>query len=525
MCGIVGIVGAAASEAGLRDMLGRIAHRGDPDGGGQRWVGPGAALGANRLAIVDPAGGRQPFRSPDGAVSVFNGEIYNHEELRAELMETWRFRSTCDSEVVLAAWSRWGDGMLHRLRGMWALAIYDPTTGALVLARDPLGIKPLYVAEQWGTTWFGSELKAFTGLPAAEIQSLPPGAIRRDGVRRYWCLPPFATGPHGVEAEREVAAALLDGVRSHLPAPGVPLACLLSGGIDSSTVVTLASRLHAGPVEAWTLAAPGAPSADLAAARELCAHLGVPLRVVSPSVEELGEHYLRQGVRMVETWEPALVRNAVSYHFLCRAVRGAGHKLALSGEGADELFGGYDYLRPMGPAEREEAIRASLSEVHRTYLQMADRASMAATLEVRVPFLDARVVERCVPLPPEARYRDGTNKWALRAAFPEWIPPSIRARAKIGMNGGAGYGSNDPGEGIYHQVVAARYAAEPTHHARDLDLATTLGTRFGVDVGNCEELHNFARFVEAGFHRLAGSERRPRLNVSPGRAASRSELP
>ncbi len=515
MCGIVGVVGPGASDVVLRSMLETIKHRGEPEGFGERWIGPGAGLGTNRLAIVDPAGGRQPFTSPEGLVCVVNGEIYNHNSLRVELEGAWRFRGRCDAEVILAAWLRWGTDAFARLRGMWAVAIYEPRTRSLVLARDPLGVKPLYVTQRAGTTWFGSELKCFCGVDADTIHEVPPGSYLDGAASTYWTIPDASTeGEDEAYARRVVSTTLREAVSAHLPEAGVPVACLLSGGIDSSTVLALASVEHEGPVEAWTLAAPGSPSSDRAAAEHMCGHLGVQLTTVSPSAEELGAFYLASGVSVTETWEPALVRNAVSYHFLCRAVRAAGHKFALSGEGADELFGGYDYMRRLGQPAREVAIRESLVEVHRTYLQMADRSSMAATLEVRVPYLDVVVVDRCVRLGPRARYRDGVNKWALRNAFPDLIPETIRTRAKVGMNGGAGYGSNDPGDGIYHAAVQAQYARHRDLHAADAEVASTIGQRFGVSMRNDEEVYNFARYVEAGFHRLRGADRRPRLNTS-----------
>jgi asparagine synthase (glutamine-hydrolysing) len=516
MCAIGLVIGPGATEEALLAMLRRMAHRGDSEHLAERWSGPGAVLGANRLAIVDPAGGAQPFRSPDGLVlCVSNGEIYNHAALRGELAP-YPFTSRCDTEVLLAGYLRWSERVVDHLRGMYAFAIVDLRGGRVrwLLARDPLGIKPLYLAQAGGTLHVASELKAFHGTAFDSVRALPPGTLWFDGAEQTrWQVPAFATRSVP-DPPACVAEALEAAVRSHLPPPGTPLACLLSGGVDSSTVLLLARRLHDGPVEAWTLAAPGSHSGDRRAATAVCEHLGVQLRLVQPAAAELTDRYLAEGVWMTETWEPALVRNAVSYHTVCRAVRDAGHKLCLSGEGADEVFGGYDYVWLYPPGERDQAIRRSLVEVHRTYLQMADRASMAATLEVRVPYMDSQFVECCAGMQEASRLREGVTKWALRHAFPDALPQAIRLRPKLGMNAGAGYGSNDPSEGIYVAAVAAFYRDRPERRAADRATTEAFAPAFAVDPGDPEELYNFARFVEAGFHRLEGSRARPQLNTS-----------
>jgi asparagine synthase (glutamine-hydrolysing) len=196
----------------------------------------------------------------------------------------------------------------------------------------------------------------------------------------------------------------------------------------------------------------------------------------------------------------------------------------LSGEGADEVFGGYDYLRPLSDGDREHAIRESLAEIHRTYLQMADRASMFATLEVRVPFVDADAVRRCVALPPTARRCDGVDKWGLRHALEAELPAAIRFRAKLGMNAGAGFGSNDPGDGIYFRAVERHYARHPGLRSRDERATAPFAAAYSVDGGDAEQLFCFARFVELGYHRLEGSQLRPRLNVTPTRSVRMLEV-
>lgn len=514
MCGIAGIVGPAANEEVLLEMLCGFRHRGDIAHFGERFIASGNAIGTNRLAIVDPDHGQQPFSSNDGlTLCVFNGELYNCEESRTKLSTVYDFRTECDSEVVLAAYLNWGARMLDHLRGMFALAILDRRKPCpLLLARDPLGIKPLYFATYCDTTYFGSEIKAFQTLKFIDsIRSVGPGeVVFGDKAWRYYSVPQFnVSDDPPVQSCKGLAEALEVTVLAHLPNGTGAVACLLSGGIDSSTILYVASRLRSS-VEAFTFANLDSTSDDLNSARLMCTHLGVPLHVVSPSAKDLQLFYLSQGVLMTETWEPPLVRNAVSYHFLCRAVAARGYKWCLSGEGADELFGGYDYFRQYEQAHQDAAVWSSLVNIHQTYLQMADRASMYATLEVRVPYMDRSFVDYCVALPRRMRICNETGKWGLRNLYPD-IPESIRWRPKTGMNAGAGFGSNDPGKSIYYSAVVEHYQEYPDEYKHDWATCIPLMADFEVNQDDPEEIFNFSRFIKFGFARLG---KRPRLQLN-----------
>lgn len=518
MCGIAGVIGPAPEMESqwVRLMLSVISHRGDPEHLGEMASTPLASIGANRLAIVDPNYGRQPFHdATNGLWCVMNGEVYNHDDLRRSLGGEWHSR--CDTEVVMAAYRAWGDEFVHRLDGMFAICMVDATRGRVLLVRDPLGIKPLYIAQKDGALAFCSEAKGLATLPGTGvIKVVPPGSIWSGGeVTRYFHLPAFAMVADRTEGEllASLADALTDAVESCLPDTNEPVSCLLSGGVDSSTVLMLAARSRPGQVRAFTFAAPNTDSADLAAARVVCANLEVPLTEVTPTAETLSRYYVDEGVQMTETFEPALVRNAVSYYFLCRAVREAGFKWCLSGEGADEVFGGYDYFKQLPPAARDGAVRDSLTDIHRTYLQMCDRASMAASVEVRVPYMERRFVEAAAALPPDFRIRGNYDKWGLRNAFPGALPKIICDRAKSGMNKGAGFGSNDPGESIYSAAVTAIYHQYPDWLAADRGLVAAHPT-YAIDRTDPEEVYNLARFIESGLHRIASSDVRPQLNTT-----------
>lgn len=526
MCGISGVIGAGANPSKLRRILSKIAHRGDAEHFAETTHGNRYAAGTNRLAIVDPVDGRQPYVSHDGKViCLFNGEIYNYKELNSLYSPSYKFETACDTETILAGYLIEGPGVFERLRGMYAIFVLDEGAAQWFLARDHLGIKPLYYAfDSDGDFYFSSELKAFEGLVrVGRIESLTPGAVMRNGeVVRDGAAYVFGNGSDDLDPEKAIAESrtcLEAAVRKMLPNPGDRVACLLSGGIDSSTVLHLAWAQHRGPVEAFTFYNNASQSDDYEAAKLICDTVGVNLVKVSPPVAELTDFYLREGVWMTETFECALVRNATSYHFLCAAVSARGYKFALSGEGADEVLGGYDYFLRLPPSERDAAIERSLREIHRTYLQMADRASMFATLEVRVPYMDEDFVRYVTGLPPRYRLGPDFNKWVLRHMYPGKIPDAIRFRAKVGMNQGAGYGSNDPGESIYHQAVLRFYERAPEIHRHDLRLARRHASEFSLNVADAEEMYNFGRFMEHGFHRLVGARERLQLNTSRPRRA------
>lgn len=524
MCGIAGVIGGAAGPALVERMLAAIGHRGDPEFFGEMALTPLAAIGTNRLAIVDPQAGRQPvYDEPAGLWCVMNGEVYNHAALRRELDASHRFRTRCDTEVVLAAYKAWGEDFVNRFDGMFALCLVDAPKGRVLLARDPAGIKPLWLAERPGGLAFCSEAKGLAGLPHVDrIAALPPGSVWTNGTVRTYYSPPVPVSESDESDEtllERLRAALASAVGRCLPDDAdEPVACLLSGGIDSSTVLYLAARARPGRVRAFTFSVPDGPSTDLEAARLVCDHLGVTLTVVSPTAAELCAFYLGGGVNMVETFEPALVRNAVSYHVLCRAVRAAGFKWCLSGEGADELFGGYDYFQMLPAMQRDAAIHASLAAIHRTYLQMADRASMAARVEVRVPYMERSLIDAAAALPSRFRIRGNRDKWGLRNLFPGGLPAAVCERSKTGMNQGAGFGGNDPGESIYSAAVTEFYRRHPRQLDHDLTLCAGHTAAYSLDLANREEVYNFARFVEGGLLRLADAAERPQLNTRALRA-------
>lgn len=520
MCGIAGIIGQDAGATFLNQLLNPIAHRGEPQYRNEVLILPRIAIGAHRLAIVDEATGKQPKQDSSKKIfSVFNGEIYNHLKLRQELVLDAPFSSRCDSEVVLRAYLKWGDEFIQYLDGKYAIAIYDSNKKTLVLARDTMGIKPLYYTQYQNNWIFSSELKSLVSIKddALDIIELEPGSIWKNGdVKKYFILKHFSNN-HTSDSSLsdyipELKERLIAAVNKRIPQESSSIACLLSGGIDSAIITYIASKIHP-KVVAYTLAAPNMPSSDLQASRVLCEQFGIEHVIVSPSVHEMQEFYLQEGVYMTESFEPVLVRNAVSYNFLCRQVVNDGFKYCLNGEGADELFGGYDFVKEVPTHLQDEIIWHSLSILHKTYLQMADRASMYTTLEARVPYLDKELIAYCLLLPPNARICGENNKVILRKLFKNELPESITNRRKSGMNEGAGFGINASQSSIYYNAVQVYYKEYPEKYREDLAVCNENAKHHEIDLTAIEEVYNFAKFFKFNYIKLRDSKTRFQLNT------------
>jgi len=517
MCGIAGIIGPVASEERLNSMLARIAHRGEEAYQKEMKLLEQVVIGMNRLAIVDEHHGEQPFTNNEGVFCVFNGEIYNCPQLRKELSEHCKFTTQCDTEVVLQAYVYWGERFVEKLDGKFALCIIDVNQNCFILARDHIGIKPLHYADCGDSILFASEMKSFCDIPeVSEIHIIPPGSymINRE-IKQYYDVPSLA--PSNSAILQGVKNHLINAVTKRIPQDSKKIACLLSGGLDSSIILYIASQLPI-EVEAFTFAHPSQPSADLDAARRLCQDLNIEHVIVSPDENELMDFYLSQGVYVTESYEPVLVRNAVSYHYVCKAVQKKGYKFVLNGEGADELFGGYAFFKEVGAEIRDEVIRDSLLKLHRTYLQMADRASMYTTLEARVPYMDKALIDYSMTFPSYFRINGIEDKWALRQIFKEELPDYITQRAKTGMNEGAGFGRNRPEESIYYKAVKNHYEVNPKSKEQDWDICKAFNQIFKINMDHLEEIYLFPRFIAYGYHRYELAKERLQLNTPLMRA-------
>jgi len=436
MCGIVGIWGREERET-VGEMMRRLTHRG-PDADGVRTDGHGT-LGHRRLSIMDPAGGNQPIYSGDRRRAIVgNGEIYNFPRLRKELSGRHRFRTRSDTESVLHLWEDCATGVAERLDGMYAFAVADGDD--LYLARDPIGIKPLYIGLREEGCVFGSELKAMAGV-ARRVAEFPPGAWyhSRLGFRRFYEVPDRRPEERGVEDHcARIRAAVERAVEKRLMSD-VPLGAFLSGGLDSSIIAALAKR-GLGELHTFSVGIEG--SDDLAAARVVSEHLGTIHHEYVFTVEEVLEK-LPEIVYHLESYDQDLVRSAIPCYFTSRLA--AEHvKVILTGEGADELFAGYTYYRDV-PSDDvlHEELRRSVCSLHNVNLQRVDRLTMAHSIEGRVPFLDTELIELAQTVPARLKLcRDERGrlreKWILRKAFEDLLPPEIVWRVKAQFDEGSG---------------------------------------------------------------------------------------
>lgn len=434
MCGIVVTVGADADEATFHRMIAAIAPRGETT---ELLRYDGVLAGTQRLHIVDRERAVQPWLSADGRYLLcYNGEVFNHRELHAELVRLGRpLRTESDTEVVLEAFLAWGEAAVHRLRGEYAFAIVDLATGRSYLARDPLGVKPLYWSAEGGRLHVGSEVKAL--VPAGgRITEVGPG-------EHGWAAPgePPKLAPYVdllalgadespitdvAEASAAVRDTLRDSIRVRLDTD-LTVGVVLSGGLDSTLTLLHVKQWHPDCV-AFTIGAPG--SEDLDYARRVTADLGVPHEVIELDPRQVRLAEVREAVRIGELTEYGDIINAVVSVPLFRRIRDAGVKVVLTGDGSDELFGGYDMYHQVGPAAARRLFLHKIRNLCRTELQRVDRASMGQGVETRIPFLDLALVRLAMRLPVELKRRNGREKWIVRQAFADVLPDYVLRRPK-----------------------------------------------------------------------------------------------
>jgi asparagine synthase (glutamine-hydrolysing) len=472
MCGIVASHGGA-DPAALERMLERVAHRG-PDDTGSIEVGD-AWLGHRRLSIVDLDAGQQPLEHPEGGFwLVGNGEIYNHEHVRARLGGPESLTDS-DNEVALRLLDAHGPDSLARLNGMFAV-VAAADDGRFVAARDPVGIKPLYWARRDGAARFASEMHAFDPDWQPYVEPFPPGCAwtPTGGLVRFATAIPEGRleAPAPEDWARGTREALIASVERQLMGD-VPVGAFLSGGLDSSLVAAIAARAYARRSERLQTFAVGTEdSPDLAAARLVAEHIGSDHHERIYTARDALD-VLPTVVRSIESFDPGLVRSAVP-NFLLAEMTVRHVKVVLTGEGADELFAGYDYLRDFPVAgdlhaELERTVRA----LHNLNLQRCDRVTMAHGLEARVPFLDREMITWGMRLPPEAKLAGPgvPEKKLLREAFEGWLPDALLWREKAEF--GDGSGARDVMSAVISETIsdaefdAERGAVEPALRTKE----------------------------------------------------------
>lgn len=483
MCGIVSIFNIKEQTPELRQkalrMSGKIRHRG-PDWSGV-YCGGSAILAHERLAIVDPESGRQPLFSPDKKqVLAVNGEIYNHQSIRRRYQDRFQFQTGSDCEVILALYRERGDGFLDELDGIFAFALYDVERDEYLIARDPIGVIPLYYGyDKEGRLYVASELKALEGQ-CDSYSVFPPGHVltKRDTKpRRYYERDWFSydsvkDNPASVDELRE---ALEASVRRQMMSD-VPYGVLLSGGLDSSIISAVAQKYAGNRVEtggketAWwprlhsfAVGLRGAP--DLLKARLVAEHIGTVHHEINYTIQE-GLDALSDVVYFTETYDVTTIRASTPMYLLARVIKSMGIKMVLSGEGADEIFGGYLYFHkaPSARAFHEETVR-KLSKLYLYDCLRANKSLAAWGVEGRVPFLDTEFLDVAMRINPVAKMCPGSvmEKKILRKAFSSLLPQEVAWRQKEQFSDGVGYSWID----TLKQITASSVSDEELAHAAD----------------------------------------------------------
>ncbi len=481
MCGIVGMFNVRQPSESLRQkaltMSKTIRHRG-PDWSGI-YCGKSAILAHERLSIVDPQSGRQPLFTEDRSqVLAVNGEIYNHQDIRKSFAGQYEFQTGSDCEVILALYRQKGIDFLEDISGIFAFALYDEERDAFLIARDPIGVIPLYIGyDDDGTVYVASELKALEGQ-CQRYEPFPPGHFlwseKREvkseklEVKRYYKRDWFdydAVKDNDASSE-DIRQALREAVRRQLMSD-VPYGVLLSGGLDSSVISAVAERFSEMRIEdgsqtkaywprlhSFAVGLKGAP--DLAKARMVADHIGTVHHEINYTIQE-GLDAIRDVIYFIETYDVTTVRASTPMYLLARVIKSMGIKMVLSGEGADEIFGGYLYFHkaPSAKAFHEETVR-KLSKLYLYDCLRANKSLSAWGVEGRVPFLDKEFLDVAMRTNPKAKMCSGKTieKQIVREAFSDMLPEEIVWRQKEQFSDGVGYSWIDTLKRITSEAVS-----------------------------------------------------------------------
>jgi len=501
MCGIVAILDVKEQTHALRDkalkMSQKIRHRG-PDWSGI-YCGGSAILAHERLSIVDPESGGQPLFSPDKKqVLAVNGEIYNHQEIRRRFAGQYEFQTGSDCEVILALYREKGIDFLEDLSGIFAFVLYDEERNEFLIARDPIGVIPLYIGyDADGTVYVASELKALEGqceryepflpghyvhgkmeeLKNGKIEDFNSSTLKPFNFTRYyqrdWMqYDAVKDNPASVEAIHD---ALEDAVKRQLMSD-VPYGVLLSGGLDSSVISAIAEKYSEMRIEdnsqtkaywprlhSFAVGLKGAP--DLAKAKLVADHIGTVHHEINYTIQE-GLDAIRDVIYFIETYDVTTVRASTPMYLLARVIKSMGIKMVLSGEGADEIFGGYLYFHKAPTAKdfHDETVR-KLSKLYMYDCLRANKSLSAWGVEGRVPFLDKEFLDVAMRTNPEAKMCPGSTmeKKIVREAFADMLPEAVAWRQKEQFSDGVGYSWID----TLKQMTAEAVTDEQMAHAAE----------------------------------------------------------
>ena len=483
MCGIVSIFNIQEQTPELRQkalrMSQKIRHRG-PDWSGI-YCGGSAILAHERLSIVDPESGKQPLFSPDmKQILAVNGEIYNHHDIRKQYAGKYQFQTGSDCEVILALYREKGINFLEDINGIFAFALYDAEKDEFLIARDPIGVIPLYIGyDDDGKIYVASEMKALEGN-CDRYEVFLPGhyySSREGKMKRYYTRDwmDYDNVKDNKASVKEIHDAMEDAVKRQLMSD-VPYGVLLSGGLDSSVISAIAEKYSQNRVEdngstkAWwprlhsfAVGLKGAP--DLEKAKLVADHIGTVHHEINYTIQE-GLDAIRDVIYFIETYDVTTVRASTPMYLLARVIKSMGIKMVLSGEGADEIFGGYLYFHkaPSAKAFHEETVR-KLSKLYMYDCLRANKSLAAWGVEGRVPFLDKEFLDVAMRTNPEAKMCPGQTmeKKIVREGFADMLPAEVAWRQKEQFSDGVGYSWID----TLKKITSDQVSDEQMEHAEE----------------------------------------------------------
>lgn len=509
MCGIVGVFDMKVDSSTLRpqvlEMSKLVRHRG-PDWSGI-YCGDKAILAHERLSIVDPQSGKQPLYSKDGnLVLAVNGEIYNHKEIRNTYKDKYEYLTNSDCEVILSLYADKGPDFLEDLNGIFAFALYDIENDSYLIARDHIGIIPLYIGwDKFGNFYVASELKSLEGT-CKKIESFPPGHMlySKDGeIKKWWSREwtEYDAVKNNETSIDDLKDAMEAAVKRQLMSD-VPYGVLLSGGLDSSVVSAVAKKYSEMRQEAdeqegawwprlhsFAVGLEGSP--DLAAAQKVADHIDTVHHEIHFTVQE-GLDAIKDVIYHLETYDVTTIRASTPMYLLSRVIKSMGVKMVLSGEGADELFGGYLYFHkaPNAKEFHEETVR-KLSKLHLYDCLRANKSLAAWGVEGRVPFLDKEFIDVAMRLNPQDKMitPERMEKWVIRKAFEDYLPASVAWRQKEQFSDGVGYSWIDTLKEVTSKAVSDeelanakyRFAVNPPMSKEEYYYRTIFSEHFPSD--------------------------------------------
>ncbi len=506
MCGIVGVFDLKTDAQELRPQVleqsKKVRHRG-PDWSGI-YCGQKAIIAHERLSIVDPESGGQPLYSKDKKLILgVNGEIYNHLTIREQTKDRYEYQTGSDCEVILALYQEKGVDFLDDLNGIFAFALYDEEKDAYLIGRDHIGIIPLYMGwDKSGNFYVGSELKTLEGI-CSKIEEFPPGnyLYSKDGKIKRWWIRDWMDYENVKDNEAsipELKQAMEAAVHRQLMSD-VPYGVLLSGGLDSSVTSALAKKFSAKRVEegdkkdAWwpqlhsfVIGLDGSP--DLAAARKVADHIGTIHHEIHYTIQE-GLDAIRDVIYHIETYDVTTIRAATPMYMLARVIKSMGIKMVLTGEGADEIFGGYLYFhKAPNPEEFHKETLRKLSKLNLYDCLRANKSLAAWGVEGRVPFLDKEFIDVAMRMNPKEKMAGNgrMEKWVVRKAFEDMLPASVAWRQKEQFSDGVGYGWID----TLKQIAKEKISDEMMANA---------GFRFPINTPRSKEEYLYRTVFEEHF--------------------------